>query len=192
MHCKKVEPFLSIIGRGGSFCPRYPAMHIRNLRAQSLVVCLLVASLFLFGFSWGGGTQIGDTPPEVRLPDPSGVPVSLDQQKGRVVVLYFWSDLCSCAERLPKLNKFYRQNRGKGLAILAVNVGQTRERVASYLKKNALEYTVLLDEKKDTAKSYGVTELPTVYIIDRTGKIRQKLAGEFENDLLARMVTRLL
>jgi hypothetical protein len=31
----------------------------------------------------------------------------------------------------------------------------------------------------------GVTELPTVYIIDRNGKIRRKLAGEFENDLLA-------
>jgi cytochrome oxidase Cu insertion factor (SCO1/SenC/PrrC family) len=51
---------------------------------------------------------------------------------------------------------------------------------------------VLLDEKKDTAKSYAVNELPTVYIIDRKGKIRQKLVGEFENDLLAKMVTRLL
>jgi peroxiredoxin len=167
-------------------------MRKKHIQISVLILFIASACLSLYGFGWGGGTQIGDKPPEIRLPEPGGGQVTLDQQKGKVVVVYFWSDLCSCAERLPKLNSFYRKNRDRGLSMLAVNVGQTKERVSSYLKKNPLEYTVLLDEKKDTAKSYAVNELPTVYIIDRKGKIRQKLVGEFENDLLAKMVTRLL
>jgi hypothetical protein len=111
--------------------PMIPVMRKRHLQTRLLILPLLAACAFLLGFSWGGGgTRIGDKPPEIRLPGPSGGQVTLDQQKGKVVVLYFWSDLCSCAEKLPKLNKFYRQNKDRGLVIIAVNVGQTEGRVA--------------------------------------------------------------
>jgi hypothetical protein len=110
--------------------PMIPVMRKRHLQTQLLILPLLGARVFLFGFAWGGGTRIGDKPPEIMLPEPGGGQVTLDQQKGKVLVIYFWSDLCSCAEKLLKLNKFYRQNKDRGQVIIAVNVGQTEERVA--------------------------------------------------------------
>ena len=158
------------------------------------LVCIVLLLLFMIMAGCGSQSsgKIGDRPPAFTLPDMQGGQVSLKGQEGKLVVVYFWSDSCACAKKLPLLNGYYGANKAKGLEILAVNAGQPRSAVEEYLKTNGLTYPILLDTDMKTAKQFGVTGLPTVYIVDRQGMIRQKLIGEIEMDVLMKLLTKLL
>ena len=133
--------------------------------------------------------KIGDDSIKISGTDSHGALFSLDQFKGRVVVLYFWTNSC-CGARLKLMETFYRQNKDKGLEILAVNVGDSREIVSSYAKTNELSFTLLTDERSITSKQYGIFGFPTVFVLDRNGVIREKIHGDIPVDILQKLVTK--
>jgi peroxiredoxin len=132
---------------------------------------------------------IGDKPPEITGSGLQGESVGLDRFKGRVVVLYFWADSC-CRDRLKLLEPFYRRNKERGLAILAVNAGSPAKLVESFGKSTGLTFTLLADEHSMSAQRYGVFGFPTVFIIDGTGIVRQKVLGEISVEQLQKLVER--
>jgi|GEM_PF-224971 len=132
---------------------------------------------------------IGDTPPEIAGTGLHGESVGLDRFRGRVVVLYFWADSC-CRDRLKLLEPFYRKNRDRGLVLLAVNEGSPATQVESFAKSNGLTFTLLADEHATTMERYGVFGFPTVFIIDGTGIVRQKVLGEIAVEQLQKLVER--
>lgn len=133
------------------------------------------------------GVTIGETPPEIFGTDIHGEPVSLKQLKGKVVILYFWTNSC-CGDKLKLLEPFYIRNKDKGLAIIAVNVSNTKETVESYAKNNAVTFTLQSDEHSMTSREYGVVGFPTIFIIDRQGIVRKKNMGYMEPDQLEKQV----
>jgi peroxiredoxin len=88
------------------------------------------------------------------------------------------------------LEPFYRQNRGKGLEVLAVNVGDTKEIVESYTKANELTFTLLTDEHSKISKQYGIFGFPTIFILDKNGIIREKIHGDIPTDKLQKLVVK--
>lgn len=102
-----------------------------------------------------------------------------EDMKGKVAVIRFWSDSCkSCAEEMPQIEKVYKKYADKGLVILAVNIGEDKAAVAKFVEGINISYTVLLDPGAVVTKRYGITGLPTTFIIDRNGTIREKILGE--------------
>ncbi|MGD0585610.1 MAG: TlpA disulfide reductase family protein [Oryzomonas sp.] len=129
----------------------------------------------------------GEKAPEIAGTDLHGEPASLGRLRGSVVVLCFWTNSC-CGDRLKRLEPYYRQNKDKGLVILAINEGNAGEGVASYAKANGLTFPVLTDEGGMTAREYGVFGFPTIFIIDREGIIRKKILGEIKPEQLDKLV----
>jgi peroxiredoxin len=153
---------------------------------------LLLASLaFSSGCNEKQGVKTGDKPPGISGTDIHGEFVSLNQFKGNVTVLYFWTKSC-CGERIKQLEPYYSMNKHKGLAILAINVGNTREIVESYAKNNGLTFMLQTDERSMTSREYGVFGFPTIFILDREGIIRNKILGDIDTMQLEKVVAQYL
>ncbi|MDR3581169.1 MAG: TlpA disulfide reductase family protein [Oryzomonas sp.] len=168
-------------------------MSPRFQRFFMALVLLLASIVCMAGCEVKPEGHTGEKAPEIAGTDLHGEPISLGRLRGSVVVLCFWTNSC-CSDRLKLLEPYKRQNKDKGLVILAINEGNARESVASYAKANSLTFPVLTDEGSMTAKEYGVFGFPTIFIIDRKGIIRKKILGDVnpaQLDKLVRQIAKL-
>ena len=128
-----------------------------KISSRNFLITILVLGILTFssGCDKKHVAMIGEKAPEISSNDIHGKLVSLDQFKGNVVVLCFWASCC-CGDRVKQLEPFYHQNRDKGLKILAISEGSTRDAAESYAKSNGLTFTIQTDESGVTAREYGV------------------------------------
>ena len=116
--------------------------------------------------------------PDFTLPDSAGKSVSLKDFRGKVVFLAFWATWCEfCREEIPAVQNLYRDFKGKGLEIVAVNIKDKREDALAFIKKNKLTYPVLMDPEGEIGQLYGAFATPTVYLIDRNGAVLARQWG---------------
>ncbi len=116
--------------------------------------------------------------PEVQFQTLAGQFFTLGQLRGHVVLLNFWATWCiPCREEIPVLNAMQHDLEAKGLKIIGASLEDTAAGVESYQKEvGRFEYQVLVGGSEAKAK-FGGTPLPTTYLIDRDGRIRQKVIG---------------
>lgn len=137
--------------------------------------------------------KIGEKAPELAALDLNYSAVKLFDFRGKVVVLRFWSTGCkACVAEMPKIDEFSKRYRDRGLAVVAVNVGDTKEKVADFVKSLKISYPVLLDEANLTARKYRVTAVPTTCFIDRNGIAKKIVFGEMMQGQLEKTVRELL
>lgn len=156
---------------------------------------LLLLSALLFGCSGKKieGVQIGEQARDFSLPDQTGKLHSLTGNKGSVVLVRFWADWCpNCKEEMPRIDEVYRNLKDKGFVVLGVNVKQGEEAVAVFIKENRISFPTPMDKDATVARTYGVVGLPTTFIIDKGGKIREKVMGDMTREDVERLVKPLL
>ena len=138
--------------------------------------------------------RIGDALPSISLSGVDGVPVKIPESlRGRVAVLHFWRIGCSsCQLEMPAMDVLYKQNRRKGLEILAVNVGQKKEVVRNFAAELDVSYPLLIDPDEKGARLFGVTDVPRTYVIDRKGIVRYRILGGATPETLKKLVLSLL
>jgi thiol-disulfide isomerase/thioredoxin len=142
--------------------------------------------------SASGVVRVGDTAPVFQTVDLKGAAVSLDDYRGRVVVINFWATWCPpCRVEMPELDA-YQAELGDRIAILGVDMGEPPGAIVPFVREYGLRFPILLDETGAIAASYGVAGLPTSLILDRSGVVRERVTGAMTRDTLARRVERLL
>ena len=121
----------------------------------------------------------GERAPGFSLPKVDGGKASLAEQKGKVVLVYFWATWCGyCRKELPvAIEKIVRDRRGQPFTVLAVSIEEPRDLVASYAKGAGLTSSVLLDGDGAVAREYRVRATPTTIVIGRNGRLVAR-AGE--------------
>jgi peroxiredoxin len=113
--------------------------------------------------------------PNAALHTEAGAEVRLVDflKKGQVVLIDFWASWCPpCKTSFPALDAIYREYEGKGLEVLAVNVDERRRDADLFLDAHPHHLTVLFDPKGATAEAFGVSGMPSSFLIDRSGNIR--------------------
>ncbi|MBD0373977.1 MAG: redoxin domain-containing protein, partial [Pyrinomonadaceae bacterium] len=116
--------------------------------------------------------------PDFALNKLDGPELRLSELRGRVVMLNFWATWCGpCRTEIPELNAMQKELQDQGLTIVGVSWDDTREGVLDFQKEIPLEYTILLGGEGVQSLFNGIPSLPTTYIIDRDGRIRQKIIG---------------
>lgn len=156
---------------------------------------MLVGLLVLAAVWYYSGAGEGERPtvtevtpydaPAFTLNDLDGRPVSLDQYRGKVVLLNFWATWCEpCKAETPALEAAYRKLQGEGFVILGVDLynaerNQRRglEDVQRFARTYGVSYPLLLDEAGDVGGAYAIAPIPTSYMIDREGKVRYVKVG---------------
>lgn len=116
--------------------------------------------------------------PDFTLTGADGRKVSLKDFRGKVVFLNFWATWCeSCREEMPSMERLYGEFKGKGLAIVAVNVKEKRQDAVAFAKKLKLTYPLLMDTEGEVGLLYGAFGLPATYLIDRKGVVLARMFG---------------
>jgi cytochrome c-type biogenesis protein len=130
--------------------------------------------------------------PDVELKTTDGKPLKLSDLRGQVVLLNFWATWCvPCRSEIPGLNDMQRELAGRGFKVLGVSTSDSAELIREYQKDVRQEYTVAVGDDA-VANKYAVGVLPTTFVIDRQGRIRQKVIGEKSRAEFEAMITPLL
>ena len=125
-------------------------------------------------------------------------PLTLKSLHGRVVLIEFWTFACyNCRNTLPSLKKWDAQYRDQGLTIIGVHtpeldferdIDQLRREVANL----GIKYPVVTDNDYSTWKVYGVEAWPTVFLLDKQGRVRWTHVGEGAYDETDDVIKKLL
>lgn len=117
--------------------------------------------------------------PALALKDLRGRTVRVGDYKGKVVLLNFWATWCPpCRAEMPDLVKWQRQYRGKGLQVIGITYPPTELRaVRQFIRSIGVNYPVLLGREVTKAIFDPGGTLPFTVVIDREGRIRDKIEG---------------
>ena len=117
--------------------------------------------------------------PSFTLQDLDGKTVSLSDFKGKVVVLDFWATWCPpCVMEIPHFIELYEQYKEQGFAMVGISLDREGIGVVeSFARKYRVNYPILMADGQVDKAYGGITGIPTTFVIDSAGNIRQKYIG---------------
>ncbi|NJD61224.1 MAG: TlpA family protein disulfide reductase [Deltaproteobacteria bacterium] len=145
--------------------------------------------------------EIGDAAPDFSIRDPEGVPFHFAEAKGkRPVLLVFWSIFCEpCRFEMPVIQKVYNRHKDSELEIVAIALDgePLKGSILGFVRQEGYTFKVLVDEldAKEAFKAadpYGVAGTPTIYLVDRAGRIALARAGRLKEEELEKAVQAVL
>ncbi len=129
---------------------------------------------------------------DFELEDLNGNKISLSDYKGKKVYLNFWATWCPpCKAEMPDMEKLYQETKDNGLIMLAVNVGEDKKTVQSFIEDNGYNFPVLLDVTGEVSQLYQVTGIPTSYFIDTEGYLDDGATGSISLEAMKEYVNNL-
>ena len=163
------------------------------MRFTCVLILLLTLSFCAFG------QKAKQSAENFTAADLRGQTVDLNQLKGKVVVMTFWSTKCAiCASEIPKLNQMVEAYRGKDVVFLGVT-HDNPEKVESYLKAKPFNFEIIPNgfgillkfADRDSAGNLNMG-FPSHFIINQSGEIELKTNGFDKTGMLAKQINRLL
>ena len=153
--------------------------------ARSVVILLFIAGAVAFYLGHRrnskSGVEIGEVAPDFTLPGLTQGSFALANYKQQVVVLNFWATWCPpCVEETPGLEKFAARVQPKGVTVIGVSVDQDRAALEKFVSDYHLSYPVALDPDRALAARYGTFQFPETYIIDRHGRVAERIIGPID------------
>ncbi len=155
----------------------------------------MMAGVFLLGTGWilwsadpeqaaAAGTIASPHPgfaaPEFDLETLDGDRVRLSDLRGQVVVVNLWASWCPpCRAEMPALQQLYDAHRDEGLVVLALNATDQDSSAAAraFVTDHGLTFPVVLDPAGEASRAYGLRAMPSTFVVDRQGVIREVLIG---------------
>ena len=135
----------------------------------------LFCSVLLVGCNGPHPPRIGNTAPDFTIKDADRT-VSLNQFRGKPVVLNFWASWCQpCIEETPSLIEMQKLV-GDKVTVLAVSEDSDDAAYKQFIREHQVDLLTVLDGQK-TNELYGTFKFPETFIIDANGKIVRKFIG---------------
>ena len=126
------------------------------------------------------GVSVGNLAPDFNLKTLTGENVTLSSLRGKPVLLNFWATWCDpCKKEMPYLQQINDSYSSKGLVLLAVDWKDKAFDVEKFMMAFNLSMTVPMDTNGKVTQAYLVGAIPTTFLIDKDGVIRQKKIGPF-------------
>ena len=125
-------------------------------------------------------------------------PLTLEKLRGHIVVVEFWTFGCyNCRNTLPAVKAWDAKYRDLGLTIVGVHTPETESEysihnVRKQVPALGIKYPVVTDNDYQTWKAYGVEAWPTIFVLDKQGRIRWELVGEGRYEETERVIKALL
>lgn len=143
-------------------------MVLNRLRRRTLV--LIFVSLAVSGSLSGINTR--QAAPKFVAKSMDGERFTNENLKGQVVLLQFWTTWCRyCRGDQDAVESIANDFAGKGLTILAVNVGESKKKVNQYLASSPRSCKIVLAEDTNLAAIFVANSYPLYVVIDREGKV---------------------
>lgn len=157
-------------------------------KLRKILIPLVIIGLLAFlGFSLTQKPQA----PAINFVTLEGKTIPLSSLHGKMVLVNFWATDCpGCIAEMPGLIQTYNEYKHKGFEVVAVAMSYDGiQQVINYSKNNALPFPVSHDSSGDAAQQFNdVRVTPTSFIIDKQGRIIQKLIGELDFGSLRKLL----
>ena len=130
--------------------------------------------------------------PDVTFTTIQGKTIKMGELKGKVVLVNFWATDCpGCIAEMPRLIKTYQQYHPQGFEVIAVAMFyDPPDHVLNYAQKHSLPFPVMHDGYGEIAKSFEDVRLPpTSFIMDKQGRIIQRVVGGLDFTSLHSLLT---
>src|SRR6202007_2498461 len=116
---------------------------------------------------------------DCTLTDATGPAVKLSDYKGKVVLLNFWATWCGpCKVEIPWFIEFEKTYKERGFAVLGISMDDDGwKAVKPFVAEKAMNYPVMIDNKRVSEQYGGIDSLPTTFLINREGKIASTHSG---------------
>jgi thiol-disulfide isomerase/thioredoxin len=150
--------------------------------ARSAILCV---ALVLAGSAGADSTRFipwkaAPTPP-LALHDLAGRPRTLEDYRGRLVLLNFWATWCEpCRDEMASMRRLQERLSGRPFTVVLVNYGEARARVAEFAAREAIAYPILLDPNQSAPRAWRVRVLPSSFLIGPDGGVRYSVIGEID------------
>ncbi len=147
---------------------------VQRTRTKKFALLLL----FLAG-CFAVGIDVGRPAPEFQIRNLKGGETALSSLRGRVVLINFWATWCGpCRAEMPSMEALYGSYKRDDFEILAVSIDtEGEERVRSFVEEFGFRFPILLDHRLAVNQLYQVRVVPTSFLIDRKGVIRDQVLG---------------
>jgi cytochrome c biogenesis protein CcmG/thiol:disulfide interchange protein DsbE len=147
------------------------ARTIAALAAVAAAVALLAYGLASKGTA---ALSVGEPAPDKELEALDGSEsATLADYRGRWVLLNFWASWCEpCRDEAPALERFHREGRDAGVAVVGVNLDDARDDARAFVEEFGLTYPQLRDgDGRERRDAYGMTGFPESFLVDPDGRI---------------------
>ena len=168
-------------------------------KAQTIAIVLVLFVAALMSAQQATSPQQTTNPqqaaPSLKLHDLKGTPHSLDDYRGKPVLLNFWATWCvPCAAEMPLLSEMQKQYQGKVLFIAAsIDDEDMKPQIEAFIKKHQGEaLTVMMGATLDSLDDFGVNQgMPATVLIDADGKIVDRMTGALKRPDLEQRLRKL-
>ncbi len=118
----------------------------------------------------------GDRAPNFEIRTDDGRTVTRDDFGGKLLVLHFWATWCPpCVTEFPSLSAFQKEFADRGVVVLGVSVDQNAKAYRDFLSRMKVSFATARDPEARISTEYGTFQFPETYIIDRDGKVLEKV-----------------
>lgn len=158
---------------------------VRTALTWSLIA-VAIGALLVFGWSSRGDfspLDAGSEAPEYAAVSLDGDTVSLEQLRGRVVLLNVWATWCGpCRKEIPELRAIHETYKDRGLELVGVSVDTdgTDDNIREFVKEFRMDYPVWRDPDERISAKFLMAGVPATFLIDREGVLRWKMTGPIE------------
>jgi peroxiredoxin len=122
--------------------------------------------------------NVGDTAPDFAVRTDTGLTVGPTNYGGKVLIVNFWATWCPpCVQETPALVALDKQMREHGVVILGISVDKNEKKYKDFLRRFGVSYLTSRDPEAKIGDLYGSYKYPETYVIDRNGKVVQKIVG---------------
>ena len=124
----------------------------------------------------------------------SGKPVSLDQLKGKVVMVNFWATWCpTCRVEMPQWQKLYDAYKDKGFELIALSIDDDEKLLRQVSKERGFSFSIAWRWDGKTDDNFGdIIGTPTLYVVDKSGKVAWMKRGRVTYAQLQEVIDPLL
>jgi len=159
------------------------------MRENRFVIAAVLAATWVLITAWlAPGVSLENTmqarpgfrAPGIQLTGFDGQTYRLGDLKGKVVLANFWASWCGpCRLELPTVERVYARYAGQGFVVLAINstYQDTLKDASAFVQSNRLTFPILMDTSGETSRRFQVRSLPTSFLIDRSGIVREVFIG---------------
>lgn len=136
--------------------------------------------LLLVGATWhAGAVGIGQSAPDFTLPRLDGDgQLSLTDYQGKVVLVDFWASWCGpCRLSLPRYDELYQEFGDQGFVVVAINLDEDLSEAERFMTQYPVSYPMVRDAEGVVPTQYGLTVMPTAWLLDSEGQIVWVHAG---------------
>jgi thiol-disulfide isomerase/thioredoxin len=114
-------------------------------------------------------------------------PLKLASLRGKVVVVHFWTFGCiNCIHNYPAYKAWQKKYAGKDMTIIGIHTPEFEheadaKQILAKAKKNGLKFPIAVDNDGKNWKNWNNRYWPTIYLIDKKGKVRYRWEGELDS-----------